>query len=131
MKKSELMIGDWYMWYAEGQTYYYQVTPETFSLDDDTISNFKPIVPTKEFFLKNGFTFDEADNAYVRREIAGDGFYIISVQDKLDGEFSCIINGGDKFSDTSVELNLQYVFLKVHHLQHYLRDCDIHIDLIM
>ena len=93
MVKTELMIGDWYKWYADGKYYYYQVVSPTFQLDDSTISNFEPISLTKEILLENGFKVK--DNKYTLQKFYGDG--VVS-------------------------------FVKVHQFQHWLRDCNIHID---
>ena len=62
MEAKELMIGDWYDWYADGKNYHYQVTKETFSNDDTTIANFEPIPLTADILKKNGCTMvDKGD----------------------------------------------------------------------
>jgi len=55
MKAEELMIGDWYIWEAEGKKYYFQVTKETFASPEYDISNFQPVPLTVEILEKNGF----------------------------------------------------------------------------
>lgn len=59
MKATEIQIGDWYDWEAEGKKYYYQVTKETFAEDDDTIANFESVPLTAEILEKNGFIYIE------------------------------------------------------------------------
>lgn len=55
MKQEDLMLGDWYQWYAEDRYYNYRVVKNTFSLTEDTIDNFEPIPITPEILEKNGF----------------------------------------------------------------------------
>lgn len=57
MKVENLMVGDWYYWEAEGKKYPYQVKPEDFVKGE--ISNFQPILLTREILLKNNFKFNE------------------------------------------------------------------------
>jgi hypothetical protein len=41
MKVTELQIGDWYTWEAEGKKYPMQVTKETFGLSDKDIAAYE------------------------------------------------------------------------------------------
>lgn len=52
MKITELMLGDWYKWEAEGKSYFYRVTKETFN-EEESIPNFHPIPLTAEILDKN------------------------------------------------------------------------------
>lgn len=60
MRTKELMVGDWYQWYAEGKYYPYQMTKDMFAHDDATISNFEPIPLTAEILEKNDFAFEDS-----------------------------------------------------------------------
>jgi hypothetical protein len=70
MKVTELMIGDWYYWEAEGKKYPMQVTKDTFKLSDEDISNFQPIPITEGFLTKNDFfCLGTSQQYHLRRSI--------------------------------------------------------------
>lgn len=64
MKPTELMIGDWYYWEAEGKKYPLQVTKETFALADEDIANFEPVPINPDILEKNGFVQCGEDSLY-------------------------------------------------------------------
>ena len=53
MKATELRIGNWYLWEAEGKKYPYQI--EARDLDSNYIQNFDPVPLTEEWLVKLGF----------------------------------------------------------------------------
>lgn len=53
MKASELRIGNWYKWNAEGKDYYYQADAKDFT--SVNIPNFEPIPLTEEWLVSFGF----------------------------------------------------------------------------
>ena len=117
MKANELMIGDWYKWYADGHYYNYQVTKETFGNDEDTIANFEPIPLTKEILENNGFINDKAIFVYE------DETKVVTFFSKENNRPYCnssFINI-DCGCVTLNELPIEYV----HELQHALRLCGI------
>lgn len=109
MKANELMIGDWYKWYADGYYYNYQVTKETFGNDEDTIANFEPIPLTPEILEKNGF----------EKLLDDDGIHYRFV----------LIEGHTKFALKYARSVFQWLnpidFKYVHELQHALKLCGI------
>lgn len=127
MVKNELMISDWYNWYANGEYYHFRVDQDTFQLDDSTISNFKPISLTTKILLENGFK--AKGNEYTRYEYFGDGGISVTVIDEEDGRFSISMYNRSRFDEEERRINIEKEFVKVHQFQHLLRDCNINIDL--
>lgn len=110
MVLSELMIGDWYQWYADGKYYYYQVTKETFSESEDTIANFEPIPLMSKVLEKNGFLYNDNYNEWT-----------LTDEHDFDIIVLCEVAKGYTMTTEGVTLSFQYV----HQLQHLLRLCGI------
>lgn len=114
MKATELMIGDWYSWYAEGKEYYYQVSKDTFA--EEAIDNFQPIPLTAEILEKNGFKdYDEIKEYQFEEDGEKYRFYLKKMY--LDGKFDCW--------GTNVGGVLPSLIASVHELQHALRLCGL------
>ena len=57
MKLIELRIGNWYSWFSEGKTYYYQIEAKDFQ--SENYKNFEGITLTDEWLINLGaFEFD-------------------------------------------------------------------------
>lgn len=128
MRKEDLMLGDWYRWFGDKE-YTAQVVPQTFLLDDMSIGSFEPIRVTTDFFLKNGFKAN--GNTYTLDKFYGDGAILIKVIDELDGEFSVSMRNYDRFNHAERRVVVEREIINVHQFQHWLRDCDIHLDIIV
>lgn len=111
MKASELMIGDWYQWYAECRYYPYQVKPEDFT--KDYIANFEPIPLTPEILKANGF----------RESIEEGTYYFPDKYSDINNKGFAIETDGDGvwfITDHSL-----MPFRYVHELQRVLRCCGL------
>ena len=81
-----------------------------------------------EILEKNGFkkVLDEdATECYRYYNRAADGYIKISLYDGGDGGWSIEIVNYEKFDDNEIVYNNNFIFLKVHQLQHALRLCGI------
>lgn len=111
MKANELMLNDWYQWYAEGRYYPYQVKAEDFA--KDYVANFEPIPLTEETLKANEFIKSK------------DGRYYYAPN---DGRFILGFMGGYANLPTHifVECGFYPVIIKnIHELQHALRLCGL------
>lgn len=119
MKTTELMIGDWYYWEAEGKKYPMQVTKDTFRLSDEDISNFQPISLTHEILEENGF---KADPSNTRMLFRHDNYRLCYY-----------FNSGNHFSSFNI-INgslVQKIIVNVHELQHALKLCGIDKEIVV
>ena len=88
----------------------------------------KPISLTPEILEKNGFEkmLDEDDTKYYcYYSRANDGYIKISLYNGGDGDWNINIINYKKFDDNAIVYNNNFIFLKVHQLQHALRLCEI------
>ena len=137
MKASELMIGDWVL---DGNVYA-QVTSitcdgniETTHNEHSNIELVEPIPLTPEILEKNGFekALDEdGAECYRYYNRAGDGYIKISLYNGGDGDWSIEIVNYEKFDNNEIVYNNNFIFLKVHQLQHALRLCGITREIIL
>ena len=140
MNINELMIGDWYCWEAEGKTYNFQVTGETFSLNQYDISNFIPMKITENIMDKN-FKILYADAANDEWLMGGDEestHFQIWHNKFLDTYKVYIIqptkndHGYNLISTTEVITHTEVKDIKyVHELQHLLKVFNIDNDIVM
>ena len=125
MKTNELMIGNWYKWYADGEYYNYQVTKDTFKLSDDAISNFEPILITPEILEKNGFESIYEDKTAYKLIIESEYDYATVICIDFKFEEDCYIkNRNDRISyDGKIEY--------VHELQQLIHRCKVNKEIIV
>lgn len=131
MKANELMIGDWIM---DGKNIA-QITSitcdgiiETTFNENSNIEVIEPIHLTPEILEKNGFekVLDEdGTECYRYYNRAADGHINISLYNGGDGDWSIEIVNYEKFDDNEIVYHNDFIFLKVHGLQHALRLCGI------
>ena len=122
MKVTDLMIGDWYTWEAEGKKYPFQVTKETFKLLDEDIANFQPIPLSEEILIKNKFInlgeYEIGVSPY------GYTMYLI------ENYYKNYVLAIDSFNDSD-----KYVYLNVcnyiHELQHALKLYKIEKEIVL
>lgn len=121
MKASELMIGDWYQWYADGRYYLYQVKVDDFS--KDYVANFDPIPLTEEILKANGFVYDpnnDGNNVWVLRR---ERKYRVDIYPYYQ---ATVINISSDIADRIGENNCHICYqCHVHELQHALRLCGL------
>lgn len=99
-----------------------------------SIKDVEPIPLTPEILEKNGFekVFDEdGTECYRYYNSAGDGYIKISLYDGGDGDWSIEIINYEKFDDNEIVYNNNFIFLKVHQLQHALRLCGIEKEIVV
>ena len=92
------------------------------------LNEIKPIPITPEILEKNGFekVLDEdGTECYRYYNSAADGYIKISLYNGGDGDWSIEIINYEKFDDNEIVYNNNFIFLKVHQLQHALRLCGI------
>lgn len=88
----------------------------------------EPIPLTTEILEKNGFekVLDEdGTECYRYYNSAGDGYIKISLYNGGDGDWSIEIINYEKFDNNEIVYNNNFIFLKVHQLQHALKICGI------
>ena len=68
MKATELRIGNWYLWEAEGKKYPYQI--EARDLDSNYIQNFDPVPLTEEWLVKFGFEMHRGGVSYDKNKLS-------------------------------------------------------------
>lgn len=96
--------------------------------DGDDFSWIEPIPLTAEILEKNGFekALDEdGTECYRYYNRAGDGYIKISLYNGGAGDWSIEIVNYEKFDNNEIVYNNNFIFLKVHQLQHALRLCGI------
>lgn len=134
MKANELMVGDLILIHepdCKGHRIdYISEIDEEVGADGELypIGYIKPIPLTPEILEKNGFekTLDADDmECYRYYNRAADGHIKIILHDGGDGDWSIEIVNYDKFHDYEIRYKNEFLFLKVHQLQHALRLCDI------
>ena len=92
------------------------------------LNEIKPIPITPEILEKNGFekVLDEdGTECYRYYNSAADGYIKISLYNGGDGDWSIEIINYEKFDNNEIVYNNNFIFLKVHQLQHALKDCGI------
>lgn len=125
MKATDLMVGAWYIWYAEGKEYYYQVTKDTFNESDETIANFRPVPLTPEILEKNGFEVTRNMSSSRNKDVwslsvsKDKMFHIIEHHNKRQFPYFWIALGSNS--------DIKYV----HQLQHALRLCGIEKEIVI
>ena len=119
MTPEELMIGDWYIWEAEGKQYKFQVNTATFSLAREDIANFQPVPLTNEILEKNGFRLVQSDPTYVSQG----GVWLSSWVHKCGLELGSEHSDGTGICFNVVDMNIPVKY--VHQLQHILRICNV------
>ena len=72
---------------------------------------------TPDLLLKNEFN-ETRKGCYEWRRDAGDGFFCITLEDRLDGLWDMIVEDYDRFSGNRLRKEVEGRFLKLHHLQH-------------
>ena len=80
------------------------------------LDQIKPIPLTPEFLLKNGFT--KEGGSYVWKRTAGDGSFMVTLYDGLDGIWGMCVRSSSSFSGDTLQKDVTERFLKVHHVQH-------------
>lgn len=149
------MIGDW-VCYSKANNYYTQVN-EICKTNDGEESYIKcirsqkdsnypgikdsfnteilyPIPLTPEMLEKNDFekVLDEdGTECYRYYNSAADGYIKISLYYGGDGDWSIEIVNYEKFDDNEIVYNNNFIFLKVHQLQHAFRLCGITKNIIL
>ena len=83
----------------------------------------KGVPLTAEILEKNGFV--KSRNAYKYERYAGDGHQTIALYDRMDGLWDVKAADYDKYNDSESTCEKTNKFLKVHELQHILKDCEI------
>lgn len=140
MKVTELMIGD----YVKYQGYNYIVEEISAKgwvhlihseakvrvnmTSDYIIDLLEPIPITSEILKKNGLekVIDEdGTECYRYYNHAADGYIKISLYDGGDSDWSIEIINYEKFNDNEIVYSNNFIFLKVHELQHILRLCNL------
>lgn len=101
---------------------------ETHSVETD---NPQPVPLTKEILEKNGFKEMSNYYDYYYFNRAADGYIKIKLRDLSDGEWEISIEDYNKFNDSSISINIEKSFLKVHELQQALRLCKIGKEIIL
>ena len=132
MKANELMIGDLVL-YNEAHQQILEISgidDEVYLETDELVhqSEIQPIPLTPEILERNGFekVLDEdGTECYRYYNHAADGYIKISLYDSGDGDWSIEIINYEKFDDNKIMYNNNFIFLKVHQLQHALRLCGI------
>lgn len=92
------------------------------------IEEIEPIPITPEILEKNGFekVLDkDGTECYRYYNRAADGYIKISLYKGGDGDWSIEIINYEKFDDNEIVYNNNFIFLKVHQLQHLFRLCGI------
>lgn len=92
------------------------------------IEKVEPIPLTPEILEKNGFekVLDEdGTECYRYYNSAADGYIKISLYNGGDGDWSIEIVNYEKFDNNEIVYNNNFIFLKVHQLQHALKLCGI------
>lgn len=104
---------------------------DNLAIDDGCFTllyDYSGIPLTPEILEKNGFGkgLDE-DNTECYRyySSAADGYIKITLYDGGDGDWSIEIINYEKFDDNEIVYKNDFIFLKVHQLQHALRLCGI------
>lgn len=140
MKITELMIGDYVKY--QGHIYIIEeisakgwihfIHPEAkirINMTSDYIIDLlKPIPLTKEILEKNGLekVIDEDGiECYRYYNRAADGYVKINLYDGGDSDWSIEIINYEKFNDNEIIYSNNFIFLKVHELQHILRLCNL------
>lgn len=147
MKANELMIGDWVecVYSTHKKKVYAQIdaieegqTCILVRLDNCNwfldISFIKPTALTTEILEKNGFekVFDEdGTECYCCYNCAADGYIKISLYNGGDGDWRIEIVNYEKFDDNKIVYSNNFIFLKVHQLQHALKLCGIEKGIIL
>lgn len=148
MNANELMIGDWVKIgniiaqitqlkkvNNEQQffsVYYYHT--EDKAEEGCCIDEIQPIPLTAEILEKNGFRKEVDKNnfeSYLYYNFAGDGFIRVILWDGGDGDWSIKIGNYDKFDDNEIIYKNDFVFLKLHQLQHALRLCGVDKEIVL
>ena len=140
MEVRELMIGD-YVKFKEhiyiieeisAQGWIHFIHPETKTrinmTSDYIIDLLEPVSLTKEILEKNEFekVIDEdGTECYRYYNRAADGYVKISLYDGGDSDWSIEIINYEKFNDNEIVYSNNFIFLKVHELQHILRVCNL------
>ena len=140
MEATELMIGDYVKFKDDiyifeeisAQGWVHLIYPDT-GIRVNIISDYimhllKPIPLTKEILEKNKFekVIDEdGTECYRYYNRAADGYIKISLYDGGDSDWSIKIINYEKFNDNEIIYSNNFIFLKVHELQHILRVCNL------
>jgi len=150
MKPNELMIGDWVKLYVydsalkpskivgiqynsyRGKDYVDWVDCEVW--DELSLNDIEPIPLTPEILEKNGFEKapdEDGTECYRYYNQAADGYIKISLHNGGDGDWSIEIINYEKFDDNEIVYNNNFIFLKVHQLQHLFKLCKIEKEIIL
>lgn len=118
MEAKELMINDWYQWYAEGKYYFHQVKAEDFA--KDYVANFEPITLTAEILQLNGFELEPSGLLWQETTYKLDRVYV---------EVSFLHDGSMRKVEVCNNIRTSYMsyfeWLHVHTFQHILRNCGL------
>jgi hypothetical protein len=110
MLLNELMLGDWYTWYADGKLYPFKIDNRVYTIDDEySVMNFEGILLDDVIMKGNKFMEynDGLDNLY----------YCI------DSRYNVYLwkGGYIYYKETSGNIVELFECRYVHHLQHFLR----------
>lgn len=124
MKITEIMINDWYKWYADGREYFFKVDRESFALQDDTLANFESITLTAEILEKNGFRKLDFSHYQIQ-----DRTLVLDADGKWGGPLCwhwVVTEMSENSKGQNVVLDYYVATINyVHELQHALRLCGL------
>jgi hypothetical protein len=96
--------------------------------ESSNIEVIEPLYPTPEILEKNGFEKvldEEGTECYRYYNRSADGYIKISLYNGGDGDWRIEIVNYEKFDDNKIVYQNNFMFLKLHQLQHALRLCGI------
>ena len=137
MEPNELMIGDYIrVIYTQKIIKVREIKQSCIYTHDNgyEYNEIEPIPLTLEILEKNGFeiVFDEdGTECYCYYNCAADGYIKISLYNGGDGDWRIEIVNYEKFDDNKIVYNNNFIFLKVHQLQHALRLCGIDKEIVL
>jgi len=129
---NDLILGDWVM-NEFGEIQQVRQLKDGFAMLDYNVwyeeEDLKGVPLTAEILEKNGFV--KSRNAYKYERYAGDGYQTITLTNRLDGLWDVKVVDYDKFNDSESTCEKANKFLKVHELQHIIKDCDIEKEIVL
>jgi hypothetical protein len=140
MKITELMIGDYVKYQGciyiieeiSAKGWVHLIHPEAkvrINMTSDYIMHLlEPIPLTTEILKNNGLEKiidEDGTECYRYYNRAADGYVKISLYDGGDSDWSIEIINYEKFNDNEIIYSNNFIFLKVHELQHILRVCNL------
>lgn len=127
LKIKDVMVGDWVDVRnnaAQNTPHLEKITPSHFLRDE----HWYGVELVAEILENNGFekVLDEdGTECYRYYNSAADGYIKISLYNGGDGDWSIEIINYEKFDNNEIVYNNNFIFLKVHQLQHLFKLCGI------